>query len=188
MKDNYLCLSRNIICEGDYSIKPVRYEDRNLIMKWRNNQIHILRQKNILTQEDQDKYFSEIVSKLFEVEKPDQLLFSFFYKNQLIAYGGLVKINWIDENAEISFLINDTHNNQIDLFREYWLNYLSMIELIAFQELSLKKIYTYAFDLRPYLYEILEEAEYNFEAKLTQHVKWGNNNFIDVIIHSKINK
>ncbi|GAK91039.1 putative ribosomal-protein-serine acetyltransferase [Nonlabens ulvanivorans] len=47
------------------------------IMKWRNEQMYHLRQAEKLTEQSQDSYFKNVVSKLFEQEKPNQLLFSF---------------------------------------------------------------------------------------------------------------
>jgi RimJ/RimL family protein N-acetyltransferase len=61
-----------------------------------------------------------------------------------------------------------------------------MIELIAFKELNLKKIYTYAFDLRPNLYEVLLDSGYFNDAVLKQHC-FFNGKYLDVVIHSKIN-
>ena len=49
------------------------------------------------------------------------------------------------------------------------------------------KIFTYAFDLRPNLYEVLENSLYKKEAKLKEHCLF-NEKFIDVVIHSKVNK
>jgi RimJ/RimL family protein N-acetyltransferase len=49
------------------------------------------------------------------------------------------------------------------------------------------KIFTYAFDLRPHLYKILEENDYQNEARLKEHCFYKGK-YIDVIIHSKINK
>jgi hypothetical protein len=36
----------------------------------------------------------------------ESLLFSFLKNGECIGYGGLVHINWIDQNAEISFMID----------------------------------------------------------------------------------
>src|SRR5210317_2900 len=100
---NYRCLNQNIFKNDDYSLVPIRMEDRYDIMRWRNEQIYHLRQKEPLTESQQDQYFEEVVSKLFDQEEPDQILFSFLEGAQLIGYGGLVHINWEDKNAEVSF-------------------------------------------------------------------------------------
>lgn len=106
LSKQYIALEQNEFVSGDYKIVPIRYEDRMLIMKWRNEQIYHLRQAKPLTEEDQNNYFNGVVSRLFEQDQPGQLLFSYLYKEECIGYGGLVHINWIDRNAEISFIIN----------------------------------------------------------------------------------
>lgn len=181
----YPFLEQNVFSKGEYSIVPIRYEDRLQIMQWRNEQIYHLRQVKPLTESDQEYYFTNIVSKLFEQEQPNQILFSYLKNNECIGYGGLVHINWIDKNAEISFIMNtELENKQFDL---HWQTYLSLIEDVAFYQLNLHKIYIYAFDLRPHLYCAVESVDYQREAVLKDHCRF-NGKFKDVIIHSKINK
>jgi RimJ/RimL family protein N-acetyltransferase len=151
-------------------------------MKWRNEQIYHLRQSRPLDKSSQDYYFDNVIEKLFEKKNPDQILFSYLENGKCIGYGGLVHINWIDKNAEISFVLNTNHEND---FIKHWCNFLFLIEKVGFIELQLHKLYTYAFDLRPKLYIALEKLNYTKDAILTQH-SYFNNNFIDVIIHSKI--
>lgn len=182
---NYRRLSKNIINKGKFSIVPIRYEDRLDIMKWRNEQIYHLRQDKPLTIDDQEKYFTSIVAPLFNNEKPNQILFSFLEEEKCIGYGGLVHINWIDLNAELSFLIDTSLEK--DFFETYWDTYLKLIEIVAFEDLNLHKIYTYAFDLRPSIYIILEKNNFNKEAILAEQC-FFDKKFINVVIHSKINK
>ncbi|WP_343616083.1 GNAT family N-acetyltransferase [Flavobacterium sp.] len=178
----YICLKKATFVKENYKIVPIRYEDRFEIMKWRNEQIYHLRQSKPLNYEDQEHYFINIVAGLFELEKPTQILFSFLKDEICIGYGGLVHINWIDKNAEISFVM-DTEL-QKNSFAKYWSIYLELIEEVAFNELDIYKIYTYAFDLRPHLYEVLETNGFNKDAVLKKHC-FFNDKFIDVVIHSK---
>lgn len=157
-------------------------EDRYDIMKWRNEQVYHLRQEKLLTKEDQDKYFTEVVSALFGQEQPNQILFSYLKDDKCIGYGGLVHINWIDRNAEISFVMETSLE---EAFEIHWTTYLDMIEEVAFYELGMHKIFTYAFDLRPNLYTVLENLNYIKEASLKKHA-FHEGKYIDVIIHSKI--
>ena len=180
---SYKILKKQVFSSGEYSIVPIRSEDRYAIMEWRNEQMYHLRQSELLTVEKQDNYFNKVISKLFDKEKPDQILFSYLKGEECIGYGGLVHINWIDKNAEISFVLNTKYESK--LFKSYWSNYLKLIEEVASNELKLHKIYTYAFDLRPKLYEALEKSEYFREATLKNHC-YFEDNFIDVVIHSKI--
>lgn len=181
----YKCLRKNAFHLNGYSIVPIRYEDRFKIMQWRNEQIYHLRQAKPLTKEDQDKYFISNVAVLFDKDTPDQLLFSYLHGSECIGYGGLVHINWIDKNAEISFIINTALER--DSFQFHWNTYLQLIEGVAFQELALHKIYTYAFDLRPHLYRTVESAGYKKEATLAEHC-FFEGEYKNVVIHSKINE
>lgn len=181
---SYKVLDKQVFKKGDFSIVPIRFEDRLDIMKWRNEQIYHLRQAKPLTAEDQNWYFKNIVSKLFSAEKPDQILFSFLKKDVCIGYGGLVHISWEDKHAEISFLLK----TEIDrgASEDYWRSYLYLIEKVAFQELKIHKIQTYAYDLRPYLYPIFESVGFTRDARLRDH-KYIDGASVDVIIHSKLN-
>lgn len=182
---SYKVLNKQVFSNGNYSIVPIRLEDRFAIMKWRNNQIYHLRQNKLLTEEDQDLYFETIVKKLFDQEQPNQILFSYLEGNKCIGYGGLVHINWIDRNAEISFIMETALEKEH--FQLHWMTYLELIEQLAFEQLDLHKIFTYAFDIRPNLYLALDKARFVEEARLKEHC-FFNNSYIDVVIHSKINR
>ncbi|MBB3837360.1 RimJ/RimL family protein N-acetyltransferase [Runella defluvii] len=182
---NYKCLSRQIFENESYQLVPLRDEDKYLIRQWRNEQIYHLRQSKPLTLEAQEAYFSTVVSSLFEQNQPSQLLFSFLKDGQLVAYGGLVHINWVDKYAEISFLMNTSLEK--DYFEEFWLNYLQLIEKVGFSEANFHKLFTYAFDVRPHLYPVLEKAGFPLEARLKEHC-FFDGRFIDVLIHSKLNR
>ncbi len=181
----YKCLNRNTYSNGSFSIVPIRFQDRLNIMKWRNEQIYHLRQAAPLSEEDQNNYFENVVAKLFEQEQPNQILFSYLKEDKCIGYGGLVHINWIDKNSEISFIIDTVLEEEE--FEFHWLMYLSLLEQVAFYELGLHKIFTFAFDLRPHLYKAIKRAGFFKEARLKEHYLWSGK-YIDAIIHAKIKK
>lgn len=181
--NSYKVLNKQIFTNGNYSIVPIRFEDRLDIMKWRNEQIYHLRQNKPLTEEDQNRYFETVVSKLFDQENPTQILFSYLEGDQCIGYGGLVHINWNDKNAEISFIMN-TELEKND-FEENWSTYLRLIENVAFSELKLHKLYVYAFDLRSHLYQALLKNDYFLDARLKDHC-FFNGEAKDVVIYSKL--
>jgi RimJ/RimL family protein N-acetyltransferase len=181
----YRSLNKQVFQLENYKIIPIRFEDRINIMKWRNEQIYHLRQSKLLTLKDQDDYFNNTISLLYKKEKPSQILFSYLMDNVCIGYGGLVHINWVDKNAEISFIMNTELEKEY--FKFHWLTFLHLIEKVAFQELNLYKIFTYAFDVRPNLYKVLEKASYVNESILKEHCLF-HEKYIDVFIHSKKNK
>ncbi len=182
---NYKCLSENRFEANGFQLTPLRDEDKYAILEIRNEQIYHLRQAELLTIEKQEGYFKNAISELFEQEEPTQILFSVLWNDEFIGYGGLVHINWIDKNAEISFIMKtalETEN-----FENIWINYLKLLEKVAFEKLKFHKIFTYAFDLRPHLYATLEKASFYEETRFKEHC-FFEGKYIDVVIHSKINK
>jgi RimJ/RimL family protein N-acetyltransferase len=158
-------------------------DDRYKIMQWRNEQIYHLRQAKPLTKEKQDWYFENLVAKLFEQQEPNQLLFSFLKGDDCIGYGGLVHINWTDQHAEISFIMNSELEDEF--FEKNWTTYLNLLEKVAFEDLGFHKLFVYAFDLRPHLYTMLERNMYFLDARLKEHCLF-NGQFKDVVIHAKL--
>lgn len=182
--NSYKILNKQIYKKGEYSIVPIRYEDRVNIMEWRNEQIFHLRQSAPLTIKDQESYFEKVVSQLFIQNNPNQILFSYLKNDICIGYGGLVHINWVDRHAEISFIMQTSLER--DFFYFHWATYLNLIESVGFCELGLQKLFTYAFDVRPHLYDVLEDNGFVREAILKNHC-YFNGKMKDVLIHSKWN-
>ncbi len=174
--------SKQEFSNNNFRLVPIRMQDRWDIMKWRNEQIYHLRQNKPLTEEDQNKYFEQVVAKLFTQEQPNQILFSFLEGETCIGYGGLVHINWVDRNSEISFIMNTELEKT--RFEEIWFEYLKLLDLVAFDTLGFHKIYTYAFDLRPHIYPIFESAGFVKDAVLKEHSLF-NGRYLDVVIHAK---
>jgi hypothetical protein len=177
----YRCLNTQEFVKGRYKIVPIRLNDRFTIMKWRNEQLYHLRQKHPLTVEDQENYFSNVVSKIFDEDQPNQILFSFLENDRCIGYGGLVHINWTEKNAEISFIMNTKLEKEN--FEKIWLIYLDLIEQVAFKDLKFNKIYTYAFELRTNLFKILEISGFKLDNCLEII---HNSEEVKVVIHSKL--
>ena len=181
----YKCLNQQVFESGNYKLVPIRHEDRFGIMQWRNEQIYHLRQAEPLTEEKQDWYFENVVANLFDQEQPDQILFSFLKGEECIGYGGLVHINWVDLNAEISFIM--ATKREKEHFKGEWTTYLNLLNDVAFGDLNLHKIFTYAFDVRPQLYQALEYSGFSREAVLKEHCRFGRI-YKDVVIHAMFNR
>ena len=182
--NQYKCLKKQLYTNGIQEIVPIRSQDRYLIMQWRNEQLFHLRQTKPLTKEDQDHYFDHVIPSYFDAEQPSNILFSYLNQGDCVGYGALVHINWQDQNAEISFIINPALEKEY--FDYHWVNYLKLLQQVAFTDLGLHKVYTYAFDLRPHLYTAVEKEGFTFEARLKDHCFFLGE-FKDVVIHSKYN-
>lgn len=181
---SYNCLHKQEITTGEFAIVPIRYEDRLAIMKWRNEQMYHLRQEKILTENDQEAYFQNIIHPSFKEEKPAQILFSFLQNEKCIGYGGLVHINWQSHQAEVSFIM--ASELEADNFETNWITFLHLLEKIAFTDLNLSSLFTYAYDLRPHLYKAIENVGFQ-QSKRLEKEQLIEGKLIDVVIHTKKN-
>lgn len=180
----YNCLSQNEYGFENYKLVPIRYKDRLSIMKWRNQQMYHLRQDRPLTEKSQDNYFNKIIYSLFFEEKPNQILFSYLKNDKCIGYGGMVHINWTRRTAEVSFIMETSlEKNEFNL---HWSTFLNLLKKIAFKELKFKSLNTYAYDLRPFLYPILEKNNFNLKTHLISEIEIDGKK-TDVFIHECIN-
>ncbi len=181
---SYNCLHKQEITTGEFAIVPIRYEDRLAIMKWRNEQMYHLRQEKILTENDQEAYFQNIIHPSFNEKAPAQILFSFLRNEKCIGYGGLVHINWQSHQAEVSFIM--ASELEADNFETNWITFLHLLEKIAFTDLNLSSLFTYAYDLRPHLYKAIENVGFQ-QSKRLEKEQLIEGKLIDVVIHTKKN-
>jgi len=183
--NTYKCLKKQSLSEKELSIVPLRDDDKFLIMKWRNDQMYHLRQNVKLTKKNQTDYFENVISKLFLMDKPTQLLFSYLEDDACIGYGGLVNISWLDKRAEMSFLLNtELKSNQIN-YRNYLSTFINFIKKIIFKELNFNKLYTETYSFREHHIKILEDNDFKEEAVLKEHIlNQEDKKFYNSIFHS----
>lgn len=179
----YICLKKNRFSLHNYSITPIRYEDIFRIKTWRNEQLNILRQNKILTDEDQEKYFRNFVSPLFAETNPSQLLFSFLLNNICIGYGGLVHISWEDLRAEMSFLVDPQRALNAELYRNDFSTFIELIKEVNFNELKFNRLFTETYEFREFHISILEQSGFRSEGIMRQHIH-EKGKFYNSILHS----
>jgi len=180
---SYKALNNQIYSSGKFSLVPIRFEDKLDIMKWRNEQLYHLRQEKPLTLEDQEKYFNDVISNLFEQEKPNQILFSFLENDICVGYGGLVHINWINKNAEMSFLVNPIIASNIEAYEISFSSFIKLIKKVCFEEIKFNKLYTETYSNRLKHINILEKNGFVLEGILREHII-QNSKFQNSILHS----
>jgi len=167
----------------DYSLHPIRWEDREPTRVWRNTQLDVLRQIEPLSQLQQDEYFTQVVKPQFAQEFPAQLMFAFLHGNQLVGYGALVHIHWGDHRAEVSFLTSPERQDPIT-FESDWCNYLALLKPIA-RNLGLHKLTTETYELRQNLIPILEANGFVEEGVLRDH-RFVSEEFTNSHVHGLI--
>ncbi len=178
-----MCLEQSVFSDKEFFITPIRYQDKEPIRQWRNDQIDVLRQGHLLSEDEQTTYFSTTVQSLFNEEQPDQILTSFFKNEELIGYGGLVHIDWKSKHAEISFLLKTKFNSEESYLEKFEI-YLGLIEKMAL-EAGLHKIHTYGYNLADYRFEPIKKQGFELEARLVKH-KMVDNKLVDVLIYGKL--
>lgn len=174
LKDRY--------CISNYCLVALRKEDIQLIRKWRNEQLDILRQQKILTKNQQISYYDVIVRKTFKQKKPRSILFSFLLNDVCIGYGGLVHIDWNSKRAELSFIADTERYKTKKIYQKDLKMFIKLILKVGFHELHLNRIYTETYDVRPFHVLMLEKYGFNFEGRLVSHVKIRNS-YVDSLIH-----
>ena len=179
----YKCLSQTSFSQENYTLVAIRKKDIFLIKNWRNEQLDLLRQKKKLSDLDQIAYYNGIIVPSFEELFPKQILFSILSDGQCIGYGGLVHIDWESKNAELSYLAATSRSNQLHTLETDMKNFLSLIEIVAFNYLKFRKIYTTAYEIRSTLIRVIEAKGYQKEGLLKEHVLI-NGTLKDVFIHS----
>lgn len=183
----YKCLKMDRYNDQDFYIQPVQNQDIFSIMRWRNEQIDVLRQKTLLTEDKQIEYFNTIVFPEYEKSHPDQILFSFFYKNCMIGYGGLVHIQWIHNRAEVSYLLDKNILLANYTLEELCVILINLFKSVAFEDLNLHKLSTETYSISSERISIIEKADFQLEGRLRDQVLI-HDRYYDSLCHGMISK
>jgi RimJ/RimL family protein N-acetyltransferase len=182
----YQVLSATEYTLNNLAIRTIDETYIQQIRIWRNQQIDILRQNQIITELEQIHYFNTHVFPLLKSENPMQILFYCFYKGNFIGYGGIVHISYENKIGEISFLL-DPKIQKDSLYELVFILFLELMNKIAFQELKLNKLYTETFSTRKKHVPMLEKAGYSLEGIRRSHVIL-NGQIADIYLHGKVSK
>ncbi len=163
IKEKYSFLLNKSYSQRNYSLVPLRYEDILEIKKWRNEQINILRQDILLTDEHQKSYFQKLIENSFYVKHPKEILFSFLYNDICIGYGGLVHIDWSNSSAEISFITETKRSNDDEIYRDDFTNFIDILFKISFSELKFNKLTTETYGIRKNTLKILSQLGFQLK-------------------------
>lgn len=184
---NHACPIKSVYRIGHYSLTALRKQDIYLIKTWRNEQIDILRQKEPLSDEDQKKYYEQVVKPSFEEEKPEIVLLSFLLGERCIGYGGLTYVDWNSGRAEVSFILDTSRTGDLESYARDFKAFITLLKQVAFEDLGLNRLYTELYDIRPYFIAFLENNGFKFEGRLKEHNRIGGR-FVDSIIHGFLRK
>lgn len=178
----YRCLPRQRVALGGYSLIPLRRDDLAFIKEWRNAQMDVLRQKEPLTDQRQQEYWSNVVAAGFDEVQPREIILSFFEEGLLIGYGGLVHIDWTDSRAEVSFLTDPRRAKNDDQHASDLSAFLELIKRLAFRDLGLRRLTTETYAGRTGHLAVLESEGFELEGRLREHVLIGERH-MDALLH-----
>lgn len=182
---NYRCLNTNYFFDDHFEIRPISINDIEQIRIWRNKQMHVLRQKKLITNSEQITYFNNILLSSFSQEYPNQIIFSYFKDKVLIGYGGLVHISWEDKRSEMSFLLNPELVEIENIYEQYFSKFIYFIKEVNFTILDFHKLFTETYSHRFFHISILEKSGFELEGVLRDHIIIDKKYF-NSLIHSII--
>jgi len=111
------------------------------IRQWRNEQIDVLRQHKPISEVEQQEYFQGVH------KDQRQVLFSILNGNKLVGYCGLVNINHVYKNCEVSFLCDTSLINREDYDRILLFAFEEMFKY-GFESLNMNRIWTETYSFR----------------------------------------
>lgn len=162
----YLVLGDFVAQFRDYKISSIHMDDALPIMHWRNEQISALRQDQPLVENEQLRYFRNVVAPDFVQKQPEQILLRFTYRDALIGYGGLVHIDWVDRIGEVSFLLETERTKDVRNYGMECSIFLQLLKKCAFENLDFNKIYTESYSHRLWHVQSIEAAGFRREKVL----------------------
>lgn len=165
----------------DYRIRPLGWGDRGPIRQWRNAQLAVLRQREPISETDQDRYYRDVLEPSFGQARPEQVLVGVECRGVLIGYGGVVHLDWADRRGEVSFL-TDPARLDASTFAADWRSFLAMLVSMARDDLALHRLTTHAYASRTDLIGLLEEAGFAREGVLREHRNLAGD-WTDVVLH-----
>ena len=185
-KEKYRFLKNREYSFDDYSIVPLRFEDILKIKTWRNEQINVLRQKELLNDKQQKEYYKKLIQNSFYISKPSEILFSFLLNHKCVGYGGLVHINWLKKTGEISF-INDTKRASNEKsYSSDFKHFISLLFKISFSDLEFNKVTTETYGIRIKTLELLDELCFKLDHIKEDSVEINNKKY-DSFFHEYSN-
>ena len=152
------------------SLTAVQPEHIESIRQWRNEQMDVLRQAHPISVDEQSTYFDRVIWPDMDSATPLQILVSIHFNAEVIGYGGIVHLSWVDLRGEVSFLIRTELMNDPAAVDRLFSNYLTLIKQLAFRDLGLRRLSTETFAHRTDIIALLERNGFVREGRMREHV------------------
>jgi len=173
---------RPVLRDGSVVVRAVEPEHIEPIRCWRNAQTDVLRQSRAITTEEQVAYFERVVWPDKGSNRPSNILLGLFENGRIIGYGGLVHIAWDYARAEVSFLLATEIAQDEAVVSTLFATWLRQMQGLAFDYLGLSRLTTETYAMRTLHLRILDEAGFQREGLLRQHVTVDGRP-MDAVVH-----
>ena len=167
-----------------YSVRNIKYEDILKIKAIRNEQMDVLRQSKLLTDEDQENWYNNVILPSYK-SNTKTLNFTILYENEFIGYGGLVNIDYVNKKAEVSFLVKKNRTLDKNIYENDFSYFLKFISKYSFEELNLHKLWTETYEFRNFHISILEKEGFKREGLLKDSIN-QDDEYFNSILHGLI--
>jgi RimJ/RimL family protein N-acetyltransferase len=174
---------------GPYVFVGLRHEDLEPLRRFRNEQIDVLRQREPLTREDQERWWREVVVPTHAAADPAFLLVSILDGGgAFLGYGGLVHADWRDGRAEVSFLVDPARRRDDALYAADLRAFLDFLLPFAFEDLGLRRLTTEAYAFRTRTIALLEAAGFVREGVWREHTLGPDGEPVDSVLHGMLRR
>lgn len=149
-----------------------RIEERDIesLRAWRNSQQAVLRQQAPLDSDHQAAWFANRVDPSYGLPHPSEILVVVTEADRAVSYGGLTNIEWTSHRAELSFLAATERTRDPAAYAAEFSRFLRWVTSYTFEELALNRIFTETWEDRTAHIELLEDAGFELEGRMRQHV------------------
>ena len=146
------------------------------IRRWRNEQMDILRQHKPISEVEQQEYFQGVH------KDQRQVLFSIMGSGKLVGYCGIVNINHVYKNCEVSFLCDTSLINKEEYDKILMFAFEEMFKY-GFEMLNMNRMWTETYSFRTEHLKLLSLVGLSKEGVLRQTVFCGGK-YHDSVMHS----
>jgi RimJ/RimL family protein N-acetyltransferase len=164
------------------TVRALGGNDLEPIRQWRNEQMDVLRQSEIITKRAQRAWYQAVYLPTVASDRPTQLLFVLRQEGERRAYGGFTYLEWNLRRAELSFLAAPSLARNTDRYAATQQLFFSFLLTFGFERLHLTRLFTETYAFRADHIRVLECVGLQHEGTLRRH-GWGQEAPVDSLIH-----
>ncbi len=167
---------------GDYRYTLLERDHIEALRQFRNAQIDVLRQAELIDEDQQVRWFEEVVEPAHGEEQPPQILISILAGGEFVGYGGLTNLHWTNRRAEVSFLMDPERAADGPTYERDMTEFLAFLAELAFDVLGLNRLFAETWAFRESHIALLEKAGFLYEGRMREHT-FDPSGPIDSVLH-----